>query len=1060
MIQSIISFSVKNKLVIGMATLALIAWGLYAMWHISLDAVPDITNNQVQVITISPTLATEEVEQFITYPVELAMANLPGVSELRSISRFGLSVVTVVFEEEQGPWLPRQLVAEQLADIKDEIPSGLGEPFMGPVSTGLGEIYQYTIEPQPGFEDRYSPLELRTIQDWQVQRQLMKIPGVVEVNSFGGAIKQFEVAVRPRQLLSMNITLRELFKALEDNNANTGASYIEKEREAYFIRGEGLLRSEEDIAKVPIKNIGGQAITVGDVAEVRIGSPPRYGIVTRNGKGECVGGTVMMLKGANSYRVVEDVKERIAEVQNSLPEGLRIVPFLDRSRLIERTTATVSENLALGGLIVILVLVLLLGSMRAGLIVASTIPLSLLFAFGMMHLTGVSANLMSLGAIDFGIIVDGAVIIVEYTVFQLTRRRRQQKEALSADERDTIAKSAAVSMMNSAFFGQLIIVIVYVPILALTGVEGKMFTPMALTVAYAIIGVMILCFTYVPMMAALTLGRGDGPGRFNVGDRIVAGLQRVYEPLLRLALRGRILVLGLALALLAFSLILFSRLGGEFVPDLEEGDIAFHIILKPGSSLLEMQRTSTRVEQLLMQNFPEIEQIVSRAGVSKLPTDPMPMEIADVFVILAEKEEWVSADSRFELVERFKKVLSVLPGVNYEFTQPIKMRFNELLTGVREDIAVKIFGDDHEILAAKANQAAGLIRTIPGVADLMVEATSGMPQVLVHYRRARLAQHGLSVAQVNLLLQTAFSGAQAGVIYEGERRFDLVLRLHDDYRHDIDEISRLMIPLSNGAHIPLREVADIDIRDGPMQISREDARRRISIGINIRGRDVESLIEEIRGRLDDGLTLPPGYYLRFGGAFENMQRAEQRLTIVVPAALAAIFLLLYLSLRSVKQTLLIYSAIPLAGIGGIAALSLRDMPFSISAGVGFVALCGVVVLNGLVLINKFNELQAEGIGDPLSRILQGTRSRLRPILLTASTDILGFLPMAFSHSAGAEVQRPLATVVIGGICTATVLTLFVLPILYGYFGSGKKEEAQAGTQTAVNRNQGRISSSN
>ncbi|MCB9050524.1 MAG: CusA/CzcA family heavy metal efflux RND transporter [Lewinellaceae bacterium] len=1028
MINRIIVFSIENKLLISLLTLALIGAGLWSLTKVPIDAVPDITNNQVQVITQAPNLGTEDIEQFVTYPVEVAMANLPGVLEIRSVSRFGLSVVTIVFEDEMGTYLPRQLVNEKLAMVKEEIPEGFGHSFMGPISTGLGEIYQYTLQVDPAYQDQYSAKNLRSIQDWIVRRQMAMVPGVVEVNAFGGRIKQYEVAVGPDELRAIGLTITDVFEALEQNNQNTGGAYIEKDHQANFIRGEGLARSISDIENIVVKTVDGIPIHIADIAKVQLGSAIRYGAFTKDGQGEAVGGMILMLKGANSNKVIEAVKNRMAQIQESLPDGVTIEPFLDRSALIARTTDTVSTNLLEGALIVIFVLVFLLGNWRGGLIVASTIPLSLLFAFILMNAFGVWANLMSLGAIDFGIIVDGAVIIVEGTVFLMIQHLRKG-QTLDAVRRDEITFTASSKMMNAAFFGQLIILIVFLPILFLEGVEGKMFQPMALTFMFAMLGAMILCLTYVPMVSALFIRIREEGGK-SWGGRLVAWLEDRYEKALGGALKRSLAVIVSALALFALAVLTFTRMGGEFIPQLDEGDIAFHIILKPGSALSESIETSSRIERILLENFPEVEHAMTRFGVAEVPTDPMPMDIGDCFAILKPQKEWVSAESKEELIEKMKEKLSIVPGVNYEFTQPIEMRFNELLTGVREDIAVKLYGENLQVLAEKAEEMGRIIATVEGVGDMRVEATTGLPQMTVNYQRDELAQYGLNVNDINQAVETAFAGGKAGVIFEGERRYSLVVRLDSIHRTNIGDLRNLYINTPDGAQIPLKELADISYEPGPMQVSRDNTNRRVYVGVNVRGRDVKTLVEEIRQKLNTQLDLPPGYYIRYGGAFENLERATNRLQLVVPIALALIFILIFFALRSLTQSLMIYMAIPLAAIGGVFSLWLRDMPFSISAGVGFIVLFGVAVLNGLVLISGWNELKSEGVADLKERIIQGARRRIRPILLTALTDILGFLPMALSGSAGAEVQRPLATVVIGGLITSTLLTLFVLPILY------------------------------
>ncbi len=1036
MINSIISFSIKNKALIWLMTIGIVIGGFYSMTKVPLDAVPDITNNQVLVITTAPNLGTEDIEQFVTYQVELAVANLPDVVEIRSISRFGLSVVTIVFKDEAGTYLPRQLVSEALAEVKGKIPEGFGEPFMAPISSGLGEIYQYVLEVKPGYEDRYDDMELRTIQDWIVKRQMAMLPGVVEVNSFGGRTKQYEVSVNPDKLRSMGIRVSDVFNALESNNENTGGAYIEKNHQANFIRGEGLMRSIDDIKNTQVISIDGHPIFIRDVAEVKFGSFVRYGAFTRNGKGEAVGGIVMMLKGENSNNVIQDVKNRIALIQKSLPEGVQIKPFLDRSKLIKSTTTTVVENLALGALIVIFVLVVFLGNVRGGLIVASTIPLALLFAFIMMHLFGVWANLMSLGALDFGILIDGAVIIVESMIYYL-HRKNIIGTVLSQDERDKIANKSASKMMNSAFFGQLIILIVFIPVLALQGVEGKMFQPMAMTFGFAILGVMLLSLTYIPMVSATFL-KPPKTNKKNFGDKMIIALENAYRPIIGWALKHAKTVVMIALVLLIAGGFLFSKMGAEFMPKLDEGDIAMHAFLKPGSSLTEVCKASTKIEKILLDSFPsEIESVQSRIGVATLPTDPMPMDIADIFIILRPKEDWTKASSKGDLINQMKATVSVFTGINYEFSQPIEMRFNELLTGVREDVAIKLYGDDLDILASKAQEIVDLVSGINGVEGVKAEATKGQPQMTIIYNRYKLGRYGLNIEYLNTLVETAFSGGVAGHIYEGERMFDLVVRLDEKHRKSIDDIRNLYVSLPDGGQVPLKEFAEISFQPGPMQISRDNTNRRTYVGINVGDRDIKSLVHEIQEVLDEKLNLPSGYYIRYGGAFENLERASKRLSLVVPLALGLIFILVFFAVKSFKQTLMIYVAVPFAAVGGVFSLWLRDMPFSISAGVGFIVLFGVAVLNGLVLINGFNELKEEGKLKINDIIKNASLRRIRPILITASTDILGFLPMAISISAGAEVQRPLATVVIGGMLTSTILTLIVLPVLYHWVEAKK-----------------------
>jgi len=1036
MINRIITYSVRNKLIITLFTLTLIGWGSYSLTQVSIDAVPDITNNQVRVITTSPNLATQEVEQFITFPVELAMANLPGVLEMRSVSKLGLSIVTIVFEEDMGTYLPRQLVSEQLKKAEKEIPAEMGTPEMAPITTGLGEVYQYILDVELEYADQYDAMELRSIQDWIVRRQLSGIHGVVEINSWGGYLKQYEVAVNPEKLRSMNITLTEVYNALDSNNENTGGSYIEKGSETYFIRGQGQVRTLDDIRAIVIKTENNIPVTIGDLAEVGFGHAVRYGAITANGEGEKVGGQLLMLKGENTNEVIDRIKERIAQVQESLPEGVVITPFLDRTELISETTATVSENLILGGLIVIFVLVLLIGNFRSGLIVASIIPLSMLFALGMMNLFGVSANLMSLGAIDFGIIIDGAVIIVEFTLYQLTSKSNLLGKLTGAERAakvDELTIQSSSRMMRSAIFGQIIILIVFIPILSLTGIEGKMFTPMALTFGFAILGAMILCLTYVPMISSVLL-KGDIKEKNGVSAKIMSFFNGIYEPTIRFALRRKSLVLSVAGALFILALIVFLRMGGEFIPQLDEGDFAIHPLVKPGTSLSQTIETNTRLEGILVNEFPdEVKQVVSRIGTGEVPNDPMSMEMSDIIIILHDKDKWTKAETKDELAEKMQEALGVVPGVNFAFSQPIEMRFNELMTGVRSDVAIKIYGDDLDVLFERGNEAAGIIGGIQGAADINVEQITGLPQMVVEYDRNKIAQYGLAIEDVNQVIQTAFSGGKTGVVFEGERRYDMVVRLQEPFRRDIENLRDLYISLPNGEQVPLEQVAMIDHEEGPAQISRDDTRRRIVVGVNVRDRDVESLVNEIRSELEANLALPVGYYITYGGAFENLQRAKDRLSVAVPFALGLIFLLLYFTFSSVKETLMVFTAIPLAAIGGVFALWIRGIPFSISAGVGFIALFGIAVLNGIILISFFKQLKEDGMTDIDQRILQGTRQRLRPVLLTAFTDALGFLPMALSTSAGAEVQRPLATVVIGGLISATLLTLVVLPVLYRIF---------------------------
>ncbi len=1027
MIQAIIRTAVRHKLLVVLATLGLVAAGVYNLMHLPIDAVPDITNNQVQVVTVSPSLAPQEVEQFITYPVEVSVANIPDLVEIRSVSRFGLSVVTVVFEDHVPILDARQYVKEQIALAAEEIPPGLGTPELMPITTGLGEIYQYVLEVQPGYEQRYDPMTLRTIQDWIVKRQLAGTPGIIEVSSFGGYLKQYEVALDPMRMQALGITIQDVYDALERNNQNSGGSYIEKTHTAWYIRTEGVVQSLDEIGRIEVARRGGVPVRVRDVAELRFGHAKRFGAMTMDGKGEVVGGITLMLKGANSYEAVANVKQRIERIRKSLPEGIDIYPYLDRARLVDKTIATVRNNLLEGGLIVIVVLVLLLGDLRAGLIVASVIPLAMLFAVILMNRFGIMANLMSLGAIDFGIVVDGAVIIVEGVMHALFTYHvgRQLQQA----EMDELVTEAAARLFRSAVFGVGIILLVFVPIMTLTGVEGKMFRPMALTFSFAILGAMILSLTWVPAMAALLLPK-KVRSRQSFADRLIGALRRAYQPLLEGALRRAWIVSGTAVALFVLAFLTFRQMGAEFIPTLEEGDLAMQMTIPPGSSLEESIRTATRAERILLQQFPEVRHVVSKIGTAEVPTDPMAIESADIMIILREKDEWVSAATREELVARMKKALEVIPWATFDFTQPIQLRFNELMTGAKTDVAVKIFGEDTDTLKRLADRAAAIIRGIPGAGDVQVEQTEGLPQLVITYDRDRMARYGLDIATLNRTVRAAFAGEPAGVVFEQERKFDLVLRLAPQYRQDVD-LDNLFVSAPDGHLVPLGEVATVEYTEGPMQISREQAQRRIVIGVNVRERDVASLVADIEQALDRRLDLPPGYFITYGGQFENLQAAQARLRVAVPVALALIFLLLYFTFGKIKYALMIFTAVPMSAIGGVWALWLRGMPFSISAGVGFIALFGVAVLNGIVLIAHFNRLRYErGMSDLKEVIVTGARERLRPVLMTATVAALGFLPMALSTSNGAEVQRPLATVVIGGLVTATLLTLFVMPALY------------------------------
>jgi cobalt-zinc-cadmium resistance protein CzcA len=1052
MLERIIQFSIKNKLIIGLFVVALISYGIYDLRRLPIDAVPDITDNQVQVLTVAPALGAPDVERLITFPIEQVNNNIPGLKQIRSFSRFGLSVVTIVFNDDVDVYWARQQVSERLQQVQEQIPKEFGTPKLAPVTTGLGEIYQYVVRPKKGYENKYSPMDLRTIQDWIVRRQLLGVPGVAEVSSFGGYLKQYEIAVDPARLKANDVTISQVFTALQNNNQNTGGAYIEKGPTVLFIRSEGLVGSIEDIQNIVIRNIStGSPLLIRDVADVRLGNATRYGAMTYNGSMEVSGAVVMMLKGANSNEVIKNIKAHVAQIQKTLPEGVIIDPFLDRTKMVKNAIHTVEKNLLEGALIVLFVLILFLGNLRAGFLVASVIPLAMLFAIIMMNIFGVSGNLMSLGALDFGLIVDGAVIIVEAVLHRLTHSRHFSKvNLLSQQDMDDEVKHASSRMMNSAVFGQIIILIVYLPIFSLQGIEGKMFKPMAQTVAFALLGAFILSLTYVPMMSALILQKKLSHKR-TLSDKMMGGIERFYQRILQRALKIPRVIVGSAIALFAFAIFILTRLGGEFIPSLEEGDFAIETRVLTGSNLHTSMSAVSSGGKILLEKFPEVEKIVGKTGSSEIPTDPMPLDASDLMVILKDKGKWTSAKSFPELEAKMAKELEAVPGVTFGFQYPVQMRFNELMTGARQDVVCKIFGEDLDTLAMFAKQLGDLCNTVQGSSGLYVEAVTGMPQIIIQYDRSAIARYGLNITDINKVVNAAFAGQSSGLVYEGEKRFDLVVRLSGEQRNELADVQNLLIPSEGGIQIPLYQLAKVEVQEGPNQIQRENAQRRIIVGFNVRGRDVQSMVKELQQRVERQIKLPPGYYITYGGTFEHLEAAKKRLTIAVPLALLLIFLMLYFTFRSVKQGLLIYSAIPLSTIGGIFALSIRGMPFSISAGVGFIALFGVAVLNGIVLIAEFNRLKKEGITDLTRIVTQGTKIRLRPVLMTALVASLGFLPMALSNGAGAEVQRPLATVVIGGLLVATLLTLFVLPILYIIFekGSFMKKKTVATTGALV-----------
>ena len=1041
MLNRIIEFSIKNKLIIGLFTISLIIYGSFELTKLPIDAVPDITNNQVQIITTAPSYGATDIERLVTFPVEQANSNIAGIKEIRSYSRFGLSLVTLVFNDDVDVYWARQQVAERLLVVQEQIPQGIGKPEMGPISTGLGEIYQYAVKPKKGYEKRYDITELRTIQDWVIRRQLLGVKGVAEVSSFGGKLKQYQVTIDPNKLVAHKVTISDIFDALENNNQNTGGAYIEKQSTVLYIRSEGLIGSKEDIENIVVKNNQGSTpLLIRDVANIEIGYATRYGALTFNNEGEVSGAIVMMLKGANSNVVIDDIKAKIKQIEKTLPEGVEIVPFLDRTSMVNNAIKTVETNLLEGALIVVFVLVIFLGNFRAGFIVASVIPLSMLFAIIMMNLFGVSGNLMSLGALDFGLIVDGAVIIVEAVMHQLSHSKKfAGLSILKQNEMDLEVKSASSKMMNSAVFGQIIILIVYLPIFSLQGIEGKMFKPMAQTVAFALLGAFILSLTYIPMISSLFLSKKIKTSP-NISDKVMAKVENSYSRMLRKVLGIPKMVIGVVLALFVAAVVILSNLGGEFIPSIEEGDYAVETRVLSGSNLNTTIENVQKVAGILKARFPEVKNIVSKIGSSEVPTEPLPMDMGDMIINLKPKNEWTSAKTFEELSEKMGKAASEIPGITTSFQFPVQMRFNELMTGARQDVVCKIFGEDFDTLALYSKKLGNLVRKVEGATEIYVEQISGTPQIVIQYNRAAIAQYGLNIADINRNINTAFAGQSTGLVFEGEKRFDLVVRLQNDKRKSIKDVQNLLIPTPYGNQIPLAQVASVELLNSPSQIQREDTKRRILVGFNVSGRDVESIVNELQEKVNAEIKLPTGYMITYGGSFENLNEAKSRLMIAVPVSLILIFLLLYFAFGSIKYGLLIYTAIPLSAIGGIFLLALRGLPFSISAGVGFIALFGIAVLNGIVLVAEFNNIKKTGEQDMKKVVLEGTKTRLRPVLMTAFVASLGFLPMAISNGAGASVQRPLATVVIGGLMIATLLTLFVLPILYVSFEKGLKRK--------------------
>jgi len=1021
MINALIRFSVANRLIILLLVAIMSGVGAYSLINLPIDAVPDVTNVQVQVLTAAPSLAPLEIERQITFPVEVAMSGLPDIEEIRSVSKFGLSAVTVVFDDSVDTYFARQLVLERLSQAREDIPENIGSPEMGPISTGLGEIYQYELKSTDGTTDATA---LRTIQDWIVRRQLLGVEGVTEINSFGGYKLQHQVKVDPARLQAYGLSLRDVYEAVLRNNGNVGGAYIEKGAEQYLLRGIGLIEKDEDIRNIVVKTgKEGVPVFVRDVAEVAEGATVRQGAVTADGKGEIVAGIAMMLKGENSRTVVNNVKERVEQVRKSLPAGVEMTPFYDRTQLIDRAIATVEKNLIEGALLVILVLIVLLGNWRGALLVATIIPLSMLFAAILMRVFDVSGNLMSLGALDFGLIVDGAVVMVENAV----RRRAEAQHEGSREPPERTILESCLEVARPVVFAVAIIAIVYLPILSLQGIEGKMFVPMALTVVFALAGSLVLSLTYVPAMLTFILkGKVSETESF-----LIRRSKQVYRPSLAFMMRYRAQALALAVGLVFLSGLIFPYLGAEFIPRLDEGDLAVQVQQMPSVSLKQSIVTVTEIEKVIME-FPEVRTVISKTGRAEVATDPMSIDFSDLFVGLKPRSEW-KTKSKIELVDKMSKALEErVPNAQTSFSQPIELRVAELISGVRSDVAIKLYGDDLDALKGKADEIVKVVQGVRGAEDVKAEATSGLPQLQITPDRAAIARYGLNVEDVNDMIQSIVAGKEAGKVFDGEKRFDLVVRLNDASSTSVETIKNLLLTSPTGVRVPLGQIAKIDVVEGSAQISREDTRRRIGVELNVRGRDIASFVQEAQERIEKNVQLPPGYYITWGGTFENLQRASARLLIVVPIALFLIFVLLFTTFNSIRQAILIYTGIPLAIVGGVFALALRGMPFSISAGVGFIALFGVAVLNGVVMVSFINHLREEG-KSVIDAVNEGAMTRLRPVLMTALVASLGFIPMALATSAGAEVQRPLATVVIGGLITSTLLTLLILPTLYAWF---------------------------
>ena len=1049
MIERILEFSIRWRGLVVILGLVLVVFGLYSATRLPIDAVPDITSNQVQINTVAPAFAPLEMEQYVTFPIEVALSSLPRKQEIRSISQFGLSQVTVTFDEDVDLYWARQLVLERLGEAERDLPPGVA-PELGPVSTGLGEIYQFTVERDPtvaagqdllvvggvaGTQSNDTLTDLRTILDWYIKPQLRTVPGVIEVNSFGGREKQYEVLVDPARLAGYGLTLRQIVEALERNNANAGGAYIERGGEQQLLRGVGLIQSVEDIENIVVAAENGTPVYVRDVGQVAIGAQVRQGAATRDGQGETVMGMAMLLKGENSRTVTEAVKARLAEIQGSLPPGVLIKPFYDRTDLVGQTIATASTNLTEGGILVIVVLFLFLLQIRAGLIVSSAIPLSMLIAIIGMNYFGVSANLMSLGAIDFGLVVDGAVIIVENTVRRLAERRHALQRALTAPERHAITREAAVEVLKPALFGMVIIIAAYLPILTLSGIEGKMFRPMAFTVILALCGAVVLSLTLIPALCAFFL---RDPAREREHP-VLARLTPAYMRMLTRCVARPAMTAAVAAAIFLTTGTLFFAMGSEFLPQLEEGALAVNHVRLKSVSLTEAVRQSAIVERTL-QSFPEVQSTVSRIGRPEIATDPMGPDMADTYAILKPHEEWRDGIDQEDLMREVSEKLEAIPGIVTSISQPIEFRMMELIegVGVRADVGIKIFGENMDTLLREANEIAEVVRTVPGAADVKVQQITGLPVLDITIDRRAIARYGINAADVQEVIQSAVAGTEASTVLEGFMRFDLVVRFPPDVRRDAEAIGNLLVAAPNGERVPLRQIARIVNREGPAEVSRENGQRRITVEVNVRDRDIGSMVEEAQEKVAATVRLPAGYTLDWGGMYEHLESGRQRLMIVVPITFAIIFLLLFTTFNSLKQAALVFTGIPFAITGGLLALFLRGMNFSMSAGIGFIALFGVAVLNGVVMLSFINQLRDEGksVSDA---VMEGAEKRFRPVLMTAAVASLGFIPMALSTGTGAEVQRPLATVVIGGLITSTILTLFVLPALFAWFERDRPE---------------------